>query len=217
MVFHMSDFLYFISPLLLLKFYTSYGPFMTSLVYYLNRFSSFIALRLGLFSAFSLCFSSFDLIGSPHVTIISFLGSHHNAFLLPMNYHTHVTYLYIVFLRSGTNLEGNNKDLSFRYRLQHNFEYAIEHNYARPRDFRGSQTLFSKKRNSYFFLLSPEVSSLKIVTNHPGLKPLKISSNSARPNFNFIAAHFVSGIMRFLNWAIHLSKTNSLPPFAGIS
>ena len=65
--------------------------------------------------------------------------------------YTHVTHLYIVFLQCETNLEGNIKGAPFKYRLQHNFEYVIQHNYARPRDFRGSQTLFSTNRSSYFF------------------------------------------------------------------
>src|SRR5436853_5526044 len=114
--------------------------------------------------------------------------------------YTHVSHLYIVFLQCGTNLEGNIKGVPFKYRLQHNFEYVIQYNYARPRDFRGSQTLFSKTRNSYFFLLSSDVNSPRIVTNHPSLKPIQFYSNSARPNFNFLVTHFVSGIMRFLNW-----------------
>ena len=137
MVLHMSNLLQNINPLLSLNFYTSYGPFMTALVLYLIFFSFPFALRLGLFLAFSLCFSHFNLIGSHHVTKISFLGFHNDAYAssLSMITHTHVTYLYVFFLRSGINLEGNIKGAPFKFRLQHNFEYAVQYNYARPRDF----------------------------------------------------------------------------------
>ena len=156
MVFHTLDSLYITFSFLLIKLYTAYGPFMTSLVFCLHCFSPFITLRLGFFLAPSLCFFSYNFIGSHHVIKISFSDSHYNASFLSIVY-THVTYLYIVFLQCETNLEGNIKGAPFKYRLQHNFEYVIQHNYARPQDFRGSQTLFSKTRNSYFFLLFPDV------------------------------------------------------------
>jgi hypothetical protein len=99
---------------------------------------------------------------------------------------------YVLFLLSGLNLEGNIK--------QFPFEYSIQHNFARPKHFRGCNTMYSRKRSSFFFLLSPDVDSLKIVTNHRGLNPIAFSSSSAKPNFNFVVARFVSGILKFLNW-----------------
>ena len=98
---------------------------------------------------------------------------------------------YVLFLLSGINLEGNIK--------QFPFEYSIQHNFARPKHFRGSNTMYSRKRSSFFFLLSPDIDSLKIVTNHPD-KPIAILSSSTKPNFNFLIARFVSGILKFLNW-----------------
>jgi hypothetical protein len=138
MVFPTLDSLYITFSFFFIKVSAFYGPFMTALVFYLHSFSSFLALRLGLFLAFSLCLLPFDIIGSHHVTKISFLDLHYNASFISIIAHIHVTHLYIVFLQCGTNLEGNIKGAPFRYRLQHNFEYVIQHNYARPRDFRGS-------------------------------------------------------------------------------
>ena len=66
--------------------------------------------------------------------------------------------------------------------------------------------MYSKKRSFFFFLLSPDIESLKIVTNHPSLQPITIFSSSAKPNFNFIVARFVSGILKFLNWVDLPSK-----------
>ena len=109
MVFPMLDSLYITFSLLLLKLYTVYGPFMTSLVFCLHCFSPFITLRLGLFLALSLCFFPYNLIGSHHVTKISFLDSYYNAFFLSMFVYTHMTHLYVVFLQCETNLEGNIK------------------------------------------------------------------------------------------------------------
>src|SRR5947209_733082 len=110
------NFLYIILSLPLIKLYTAYGPFMTSLVFCLHCFSPFITLRLGHFLAPSLCFFPYNLIGSHHVTKISFLDSHYNAFFLSTIFHTHVTHLYIVFLQCETNLEGNIKGAPFKYR-----------------------------------------------------------------------------------------------------
>ena len=60
--------------------------------------------------------------------------------------------------------------------------------------------MFNTYKSSFFFLLSSDFTVPRIVTNHPGLKPIKFFSNSTRPNVNFIVANFISGIMRFLNW-----------------
>src|ERR1044071_3717185 len=107
MVFPMLDSLYITFSLPLLKLYTVYGPFMTSLIFCLHCFSPFITLRLGLFLAPSLCFFPYILIGSHHVTKISFLDSYYNTFFFLIFVYTHMTHLYVVFLQCGTNLEGN--------------------------------------------------------------------------------------------------------------
>ena len=141
-----------------------------------------------------------DLIGSHHVTKISFLDFQDTATQQPTITQFHVTLTYEIFLRSGVNLEGNNNQSSFKFRTRHDLEYTIQHNYARPRDFRGSNVMFNTYKSSFFFFLSTDIVAPRIVTNHPGLKPIKLSSSSSRPNFNFIVANFISGIMRFLNW-----------------
>ena len=122
----------------------------------------------------------------------NFLFKYHDIILQMIIFIDYASCTYVLFLLSGINLEDNIK--------QFPFEYSIQHNFARPKHFRGSNTMYFRKRSSFFFLLSPNIDSLKIVTNHPDLKPIAIFSSSAKPNFNFLIARFVSGILKFLNW-----------------
>ena len=151
----------------------------------------FSASRRGHFLATTRLPNTSVLIGAHHVHKIAF-SNFVDFIVLLMMINNHFLLTFIVFLLSGFNIEGN---LS-----KHVFEFKVHNNYARPRDFRGSQTMYCKQKSSFYFLLSPDPALLEVVTNHATLKSFPMSSSSAKPNINFIIARFASGIMKFLNW-----------------